>query len=609
MKKIIGVFFLTIMFLAGCPSFVPQVQVSDFRILSGGAEKTSVTIEEGQTIAFTANTGFENTSIVWELNNASAAITGSGEGENCSIKGIAAGSAVLTVKAWQNPDDTPVTKSVNITVITSQVTDIILTSSTVIGAGEERPLSWEIVPAWAGGASVTWSVTANAQITGGGTNIKGQSSGNAVLTAAAGGFVKNFNIEVKNPDALSNLFIYSGNTDVTNTTLEIGLYEELQLSAIIAPENSYTFFTWASSNSSYVSVTPNGVIKGLRTTAGSSAVIITVNAGGKTSSVDINVKNPVTGIRVRFDNLEKLPVNNTIWLYPGEQVNLEAVLAPAGITGDVIWSGANSEVSISASGATCTLTGGSITRFDAAPTEVRISAMNAGNSGKPVTAILRVKTQPKPIWAWERGRDHNTIAGSNLLSDGTPPSLTYTLTGRGDYTSPIPLSVFGNDIPYTSSGLKINSSNNTSGNNPDPSPDSSRSTRIAFGTNNRTNTAAIVHTPGVFNLSQIGGTVRISVDYEIIWSAGAGRNMWITVNNNQANAANSVLGTSSQALIHPITAPRGTRDTAIATVNIDDFVQRRVPGYESLQNAIIGIVLLSNGGSVYVSGIRIERED
>ena len=103
--------------------------------------------------------------------------------------------------------------------------------------------------------------------------------------------------------------------------------------------------------------------------------------------------------------------------------------------------------------------------------------------------------------------------------------------------------------------------------------------------------------------------IRVSVDYEIIWTAGAGRDLWIMLNNNNANAAQSVMGTDSSILIEPLTAAVGTRSTAVTYIDVCDIVNRNIRGIETLENAFICIIALSNGGSIYVSGIRIEYED
>jgi len=605
MKKIIGVTILAV-FLAACSSlFEEEKVITGISIFNDNQESYSITIQRGETITLTAQTSGNtaNAFIIWELNNQNAAITSSSMGQSCSIRGMESGETILTVKARRNTNDEPALRRAAITVIEPQITEIILKEPLVIGVNEERDLAAEIFPAWARGINVTWSGGAGfAQISGG--KIKGISEGNAEITAAAPGFTKNFSIEVKTPAPLDNLSVFNGSAEIVHLSeIEIDLFEELQLRAEISPASAYTWFNWTSDNPEYAAVTNTGILKGLKPTI-DNPVTINLTASGREWRITVRVKNPVTGIRVMFDNSERLPVNNVIWLSPEETVNLAVELAPAGITGNVTWSGANGEVSYEPSGLNCTITGGSITRFDALPTELRITAENADNERPVMTAIL-VKTQPPPVWAWDRGRDISSLPAVIPLQNN--PALR--ITGRGDFTE-MPIGVSGNPIPYNASGLLVNSSNNLSGLNPGgAAPTPGNSTRIMIGTTNRTATTADdSKRAGVFDFYNEGGTIRVSVDYEIVWTAGAGRNMWLLVNNNNANAMQSELGTSSQLLINPLTDPRGTRRTVFASLNVDDFISRNIPGVNTLNEAFIAIVCLSNGGSVYVSGIRIERE-
>jgi hypothetical protein len=84
--------------------------------------------------------------------------------------------------------------------------------------------------------------------------------------------------------------------------------------------------------------------------------------------------------------------------------------------------------------------------------------------------------------------------------------------------------------------------------------------------------------------------------------------MWIMLNNNEANATRSPLANSSHLTIEPLTAARGTRATAIAIFDVQDLINRN-PGHETLDRAFFTIIALSNGGSIYVSGIRVEYEN
>jgi hypothetical protein len=128
-----------------------------------------------------------------------------------------------------------------------------------------------------------------------------------------------------------------------------------------------------------------------------------------------------------------------------------------------------------------------------------------------------------------------------------------------------------------------------------------------FGTNSSTSTAGGNHQTGDFDFLTPNKAIRVSVDYEIGAAASPGRDMWLTVNNNQATNGASVLGNLARIAVEPITAVEGTKATAIGYLNVPEITEG--PGKASLSNAFVGIICLSNGGRVYVSGIRIEYND
>jgi hypothetical protein len=241
----------------------------------------------------------------------------------------------------------------------------------------------------------------------------------------------------------------------------------------------------------------------------------------------------------------------------------------------------------SATGSVCTLTG---LGFGSA--EILVSAENP-DTGDPVTAGISVQVAPKPIWAWDRARD------GGLTGNLTTGDTTLTLQGRGEHTAPIRLRASGNTINYTNSGLEINSFG------------TGNSTRIMFGSNSNTTTNPQAvngsHQPGDFDFLTPNRELRISVDYEIGTSAAPGRDMWLMVNNNQPTQGASILGNAARILAQPITAVVGTKATAIGYLNVPGIPPG--PGRESLDNAFVGIICLSNGGRVFVSGIRIEYND
>jgi hypothetical protein len=638
MKKIF--YILLIVLFSGCSVFEPLPSPDSITVFINGAEENSVTIEEGQFITLRANVNpsMESIFIIWETNNPNIAVVSSSKGAECTIKGMNAGTARITIKAWLNSDNYPAEKRIPVTIKSAAVTDIVYQGSQSIFSGEEGSLSASLVPEWADNLEITWSDPLNLTLSNG--KITGGSAGLAKITATAGGKSKTFDITVKAVPLLTNLAIHRGTQDITGSSIEIGLYEEITLSAVITP-TSETFFTWTSADSGVVSV-ENGVIKGLRP----GQTMISAGAGGFTGTkqITVTVKDPVTGIMVKYDNTKNLPVSNVIWLAPNEQVKLMAATT-GGAPTEINWP-ENNEFTLTPSnnGENCTIAyknTSTLLYFEDPPIELRVTAKNTANDTEVSAVIMVKKLDSRPIWAWDRARDADTNTGLSVPSTGTATNNMY---GRGEKNS-VPVTSWGNAIPYTDYGLKLNSSNNYSGKNPEPVTTPANSTRIAVGITERTATAEKTNVSGIFDFLEAfcekdgaaykkdstgnyilkpeaqGKVIRVSVDYEIIWTAGAGRDMWIMLNNNNANAAQSVMSTDSQILIEPLTAARGTRATAVTYIDVWDMVERRLKwdekdneykevfrGIDTLEKAFICIIALSNGGSIYVSGIRIEYE-
>ena len=573
-KWIIPFLLFILLSLTGCPNVEDAALGSINIYMNGQAISSSVNIQKGQTITLIAradNEDIRDLIIVWEITGSGAVISdaviiNSGIGEEVQIRGgnvNTTGNIALRVRAWRAGTDRQRSKTISLFVRTPVTAEGIagISGPLSIGVNEEQIISAELIPSWADG-NVTWSQSPAGRVEftpipgSKSCKVKGLTAGDVTITAATGAFTKTFNLQV----------------------------------------------------------TP-----------------------GKTG-------NPVTAVRVRFadaENSVKPPVSNIIWLYPGDSVTLEAECT-GGVPNTVTWTTDNLyEVKVnngdSHTGTACTLTGIYESEFNSPAAVVRVTAQNSDNAN-PVTATVLVKTQAKPVWAWDRARDGHLNTDitppnpttSELPADTPRPTLSsyesavnYKMRGRGEYSESnpggIPVKVKGNFIPYSSFGLLLNSSNNFSGNNPDPvaspkygsitSATSYNSTRIMIGTNNHANTDSNVHQDGIFDFLTPGKNIRVSVDYEIIWSAGASRDMWIMVNNNNANAAQSYMGTNSQLLIEPLIAARGTKATAVTTLDVLDLVNNNIKGFETLEKAFIAVIALSNGGSIYVSGIRIEKEN
>jgi hypothetical protein len=637
MIKKFAVLLAVLFAFSGCPVFEALLPPESVTVFSDGAQMSRLIIEEGQslTLRVEVSPSMNNVSVIWEINNENAAIISSGEGAECTIRGIKNGSAGITVKAWLESRSSPVSTRIPVTVNNAAVTDIVFQGPHSVFVGEERPLSGSLVPAWADGLDITWSAnSSNLTLTG--RIIKGVGAGQAAITATAGGMTRTFDITVKAVPALSDLAIYRENANVSGQSVEIGLYEEITLNAKVTPE-SETFSTWESSDPGTVSV-ENGVVKGLK--PGEAVISVEASGFAGTKKVTVRVKDPVTGIIVKYDNNStSLPVSNVIWLAPNEQVKLKAETA-GGVPTEINWLLNNGEFTLTPSngGNNCSIAyknSSAHPRFDDPPVELRVTAKNAGNDAELSAVILLKKLDSQPLWAWDRARDADSNDGlDSINASGTGTAGVTGIYGRGLYgTSSVPAAAWGNAVPNNEHGLKLNSSNNYSGKNPDPIGSPGNSTRIAIGIKERTATSESAAVDGVFDFLEAfcekdgagykkdqagnyilkpqtqGKMIRVSVDYEIIWTAGAGRDMWIMLNNNNANAAQSPMRTDSQILIEPLTAARGTRATAVTYIDVWDMVDRKFEGIYTLEKSFICVIALSNGGNIYVSGVRIEYEE
>jgi len=119
---------------------------------------------------------------------------------------------------------------------------------------------------------------------------------------------------------------------------QISIGEEQMLSAALIPAWADSIVTWTyhplGGSENLVNLTPipnsNSVmVKGIA--PGEATITAATEGFSKSFSMQVTEDisgNPVTGIRIMYNNTEaegrQLPVQNIIWLYPGEAINLEA---------------------------------------------------------------------------------------------------------------------------------------------------------------------------------------------------------------------------------------------------------------------------------------------
>ena len=702
---------LLIIFLTGCQELESAGAVTDIKVFLDKVQVTGINIEEGQVLTLRADVGVSPNLafIVWQFDNDGdediVQIVNTGEGHECELRGKATGSAELKIKAWRT-GDAPVIKTVPVNVEEAVVTGIDITGfpNRRIGVGEKRELTSQVSPSWARYAiSYSAAPAGKAALTqeDGVWSIEGLEEGSVTITAETDD-AKNFKTEipfmVMQPENLTSLAIFFNGENVTGSVnpIEIGVFEELILTTRIIPSGAFTFYKWTSSDPLNISVDSNGVIKGL--TANTTATI-TVGASNLTASVIVTVANPVTGVRIRYDNEDKLQVSNLVWLYATAQgerdfVELEATLMPDEIDGDVTWEYDSSFLQLSHQNGDTrkarleprpgTSASHSGINFENPPLLVRVTARNDFNGTRPASATIQIKIlDNEPLWAWDRARD----AGGNteLKRYGTEPGMGKNITpfdsdwtqssgsragiphiyetpaqaaedgntgapyendegyntrwrvmGRGVYAKEMwddyKFNLKRAAVVYNEKGLYFNSASAAMGGNP---LHTVNSTCFIIGSNSNMNTTSNSpgpnnttifgrSVPGVFDFSTIklyrpldekadengfietpiNVPIRVSVDIEVVQSSG--RRFVVFVNNNFTATLANPLEQNCRPLYRPITEAAGTRLTLATNFLANDFWAAEVKGHFTLPDSFVSLVYESQGGKIFISGIRIE---
>jgi len=714
MKKYSMLIFISaiLILLTGCPELESAGSVSSIKVLLDGAQVTSIDIEEGQVLTLKADVGLSSNLafIVWQFDNKDdediVQIVSNGEGPECALRGRATGSAELTIKAWRS-GQTPVVITLPVNVEAAVVTGIDITGfpDRRIGVGEKQILIPEITPPWAQ-YTVSYSAAPSGKVAlteaGGVWSIEGLEAGSVTLTVETDD-AENFKTEIPftvlQPEDLTSLAIFHNGVNISDTSsepIQIGVFEEIILTTQRTPSGAFTFYTWTSSAPQNISVDSNGVIKGL---LANSEAKITVTASNLSASVNVAVANPVTGVRIRYDNEDKLQVTNLVWLYATAQgnrdfVELEATLMPDEIQGEITWEYDASFLQIThplgdtkrarlepRPGTSASHSG---INFENPPLLVRVTARNEFNGTRPASATIQVKIlDNEPLWAWDRARD----AGGNtdLKRYGTEPGMGKNITpfnsawtqssgaragiphiyetpaqatedgnagapyendggvntrwrvmGRGVYAKEMwddyKFNLKRAAVVYNEKGLYFNSASAAMGGNP---LHTVNSTCLIIGSDSNMNTTSnspgeggtIIFgrdVPGVFDFSTIklyrpneetadengfistpiNVPIRISVDLEVVQSSG--RRFVVFVNNNFTATLANPLGQNCRPLYRPITEAAGTRLTLATNFLANDFWATEVPGHFTLPDSFVSLVYESQGGKIFISGIRIE---
>ncbi len=188
-----------------------------------------------------------------------------------------------------------------------------------------------VLPADASNKSVVWSsslpeiVSVDQE-----GNVAGHVVGSAMITATSvqGGVIGSAQVSVVIP--VTGVTIYP-----ETATLQPG--GSMTLQALVLPANaSDKMVSWATSDSSIVTVDSNGLIRSVGPEGAAEITATTVDGNySATASVDVTVV-PVTGVTINPAELE---------MVPGEKFTLQAVVSPENATNKkVIWISANTSV-------------------------------------------------------------------------------------------------------------------------------------------------------------------------------------------------------------------------------------------------------------------------
>ena len=298
------------------------VKKSAVPVQSVTLNRTSVTLEEGQTTTLTAtispNDADEQT-VTWSTSNSAAATVSNGV-----VTAVAEGTAVIKASVGGKEASCTVTVKKSVVAVTS----VTLNKTTLpLTKGQSEKLTATVAPDNATDKTVTWSSSdatiASVDQTGKVTAVK---SGKATITAAAGEKSATCEVTVTTP-------VQSVSLDRTTVSLEEG--QTTTLTATISPNDAdEQTITWTTSNAAAATVT-NGFV----TAVAEGTAVIKASVGGKEASCTVTVKKSVVAVTSVTLNKTTLPLTK------GQSEKLMATVAPDNATDKTVtWSSSDATI-------------------------------------------------------------------------------------------------------------------------------------------------------------------------------------------------------------------------------------------------------------------------
>ena len=263
----------------------------------------------------------------WTSSNTAVAVVSSAG----KITAVKEGVAVITVSIGS------VKATCTVNVVTKiPVTGITIPNEVSLLKGESYAIDSTISPSNASNKNITWtsSNTSVATVSSSGV-VKAVGTGRAVITAKTsdGGYTDTCNIYVTQK-------VTGVKITTTDTKVAVGKTKTL-IANVFPTDATNRSVTWSSSNTSVVTVTQTGVIKGIK--SGSATITVTTADGGYTASCNVNVYIAVTGVKLNATSLT---------VPKGETKMLSAIVSPSNATDQTMkWTSSDSSIaSVSSAG-------------------------------------------------------------------------------------------------------------------------------------------------------------------------------------------------------------------------------------------------------------------
>ena len=284
----------------------------------------------------------------WHSNNPAVATVD----VNGLIKGMGAGTAIITITAQQSEKSKSCEVTVSAPVVNIPVTDVKIGFETLdLEVDDTAILTCSITPPNATDQSVKWSTSAPdiVSVTSAGL-LKALSPGNAVITADVGGSSGSCKVTIKAESVPVSA--------ITLTTPTLSMYKDAvaELFCTVTPVNATNkVVDWKSSNTDVMKVDSKGTVYAVGT--GSATVTATTQDESKTASCVITVSELTVNIPVDEIVLEP----SQLALNVGETKIIAATIKPTAATNQQItWSTSDARVvSIGSDGTATALSGGS----------------------------------------------------------------------------------------------------------------------------------------------------------------------------------------------------------------------------------------------------------